>query len=75
MQHLLEIPTDYWAIYINADSSESDAPTVQAQAYFGEFRCFDSFLLGKLYSVPFFGMPYPVVGHHSRRSQIPANFN
>lgn len=37
MQHLLDIPTDYWARFISVDSSDSDAATAKAQSYFGKW--------------------------------------
>lgn len=36
MLHLLEIPTDYWARFINVESTDSESQKVSGYSYFGE---------------------------------------
>lgn len=37
MLHLLEIPTDYWARFINVETTDTDSQKVSGYSYFGKF--------------------------------------
>lgn len=46
MLHLLEIPTDYWARFINVDTTtDTDSQKISGYSYFGELFLEFFFLL------------------------------
>lgn len=36
MLHLLEIPTDYWARFINVETTDTESQQVSGYSYFGK---------------------------------------